>query len=780
MKLISIITFILLASQQLSAQITLKGKTSIGPEDFYYVTLLSPKDSTIITFQYFDTPEFEMKDLKHSEFILQITSPLLFKTYSSQYGTLKNSKIIDTGYIVLKPEVKTLGEVEIIGSQPKLKFTDGKIIYNIQNNTDFKRLTSLDDVLRRVPFLSLEDNKISVFGKKNTVVLINGVLPKNDNWDLISPEDIKEIEIINNPSAEYHSSGMAVVNIITRKQFVKGFNGQLSGSVSKGEYWRSNNSLQLGYATDRINIYTNLNYSPNQRQYIETYERHFPENTSMFNTLEQKRNTDKNHSLVFGLDYILHPRHNLGIQYQNIHWNPTRNTINTNQLHVDSQVKDFSTAMKGDFMNDKNIYDLSYTYQIDSIGKNLSVNLGYVDYSSHENNDIIATSNHGQSNKITHAEADIKLFTSTFDYEHKTKQGFTGKIGAYFSHSKNNSYYQMTNGNSITANDISPYNGADINENKMAGYITGRKNWNKFHVAAGLRYEYVNYTNTDKTGSKSSKTYHDLFPSLEIGYQANEKLQTNLSFSRKVLYPTFQNLDPSTQYVDTFTYYVGNVNLQPEYSYNINANIIYNRFITLSLGYSRIEDPINAFFVKRLNPNSIICLATAENLQSQDVWTASLSIPFQYKIWTMQNAVGITYNDIRFESEGTPMSRKKALAYLYTYQGLRLPQDFNFSVTYQYNSSGVSGVFYHKDCHIVNCALNKSFLNGNLTVTLKYDDIFSGNKQKVWSELHGIKFSQSTDYDNSYATLSVRYKFGSSTRKYEMKENNKESLKRIL
>ena len=770
----------LLTVQQLSAQITVKGKTSITADDFYYVTILSPKDSTVITFQFFDTPEFEMRDLKQSEFILQITSPLLYKTYSCLYGTLGNNTVIDAGYIWLIPEVKSLGEVEIVGTRPKLRFTEGKLVYNIQDNTDLKRLISLDDVLRRVPFLSVEENKISVFGKKNTIVLVNGVPPKNDNWELISPEEIKEIEIITNPSAEYNASGMAVVNIITHRKFIKGFNGQISGSISKAEFWRSSNNLQVGYATEKINMYSSMNYNPNKRRYIETYERYFPDGTEMFNTLNQERNTDKDYSILFGVDYIPHPKHTIGLQYQHTNWHPTRKTSNENMLHTNADVQHFETYMSGDLMNKRHIYDANYTYQIDSIGKKLSVNLGHVDFASHENNDINAIANGSASHKTTHAEGNIKLYTANIDYLHKTRSEFTGKAGLYFSHNQNNSFYRLTNGNTQqTDHDIQPYNGADIHENKFAGYLTGRKQWDKFHIGAGLRFEYVNYKNKDKEENESSRTYADLFPSLEIGYQANDKLQTNLSFSRKVQYPSFQHLDPSTQYVDTFTYYVGNVNLKPEYSYNVEMNVIYNGLVTLSLAYSTIKDPLNPYFVKRLNPNSMICLATAENLKSQDVWTASLSAPYQYKFWTMQNSIGVTYNHVKFESEQIPMDRKKAMVYLYTYQGIKFPLDFNLSAIYQYNSSGVSGVFYHKGQHILNCALNKSLLNGKLVLTLKYDDVFKSNKPKVWTEMHNIRFAQGMDYDSSSVTLSVKYNFGQSTRKYQIKENSKEEMKRI-
>ncbi len=781
-KLVLAFTMTLVPLHELCSQnIAVKGRVSITTDDFYYVSVLAKKDSVIIDYRYFDTPDFIMEGIKQNDFILQISSPLLYKPYS-RIVSCDSAAVIDVGLIQLEPDVMSLDEVTIVATPPKLKFTEGKMIYDIQNNTSFKRLTSLDDVLRRIPFLSVSENEISVFGRKNTIVLVNGLPPKSTNWELLSPDNIKEIEVITNPSAEYNANGMAVVNIITRQTFIEGFNGQITSAVSKGDYWRSENSLQLGYATDKFNVYGNANYNPHKRNYIEKYDRHFPDGSQMNNTITQKRNTATNHNIVLGFDYIPHFRHTIGVQYQNINTHPTRKTVNVNNLRTNSITEIIGTNMSGDFKNSRNIYDLSYAYQIDSIGKKLSVNMGYVDYSSYENNAITVLRDSRNTDKSSYSKADIRLYTMNVDYIHKTKQGFIGKAGMYFSRNKNNSYYNMQEGtgdNDSEGTLIKPYNGADINEDKLSGYVSLRKQWNNIHIAAGVRYEYVNYKNRNKLGENHSKTYNDFFPSLEVGYKVNERLQTNLSFSRKVLYPAFQDLDPSMHYIDPFTYYVGNMNLRPEYSYNVGLDFVYNKFINVSLAYNKIQSPLTSFFVKRLEPDSPACLAMAENLNSQHVWTASVSAPFQYKNWTMQNSVGVTFNNVMFRSEDIPMRRRRAMVYLYTFQGLRLPANFNLSLTYQYNSTGVSDIFYHSDNHIMNCALSKSFMKEQLVLSLKYDDVLDSQKQKVWTQMHDIKFSQELDFDSSFVSFSITFKFGKSKRSYQMKENNKEELQRI-
>ncbi len=760
MKHFAFFMLLMLFAQQSFSQHTfaVKGSTSIAEGDFYYVTILSLRDSTILEYQFFDTPGFEMGNLKIPEFILQVTSPLLYKTYSVPVYNKERQPLVDVGFIQLESVAHLLDAVTVTGMRPRAKVADGKLVYEIQNNKDLKTLNSLDNVLRRLPFVSVNNGKIDVFGKRNTVVLINGIPPKNDNWELISPDDIKDIEVITNPSAEYNAGGAAVVNIITRKSFVEGFSGQLSAGVSKGDFWRSNNVLQLGYATQKLNLFTSLGYNPGKKRYVESYQRYFSTGEEMYNTVDEERSASKDHNLIFGFDYVPHPNHMLSAQYQRMYEAPERTIVNhTETIYPEHPSQQFGISTNGNMRKEKNIYDFNYTIQLDSLGKNIAVNVGYVDYTGGENNRIEIVSAGKAGAKESYSRADIRLFTANVDYLHLTRNNLTGKAGVYYSNSCNDSRYALSG-------DIPLDNSVRISESKMAAYLTGRKNWRRFYLSAGVRYEYVYNSN--------------FFPSVEAGYDVTEDLKTNLSLSRKVSYPSFQDLDPTIQYVDTFTYHMGNTSLRPEFSYNASFNLVYKRMVTLSLAYSRISDPINPLFIQRLNPQSIISITSTQNLERQDTWTASLSFPFQYKVWTMMNAIGCNYNRVKYQSEGVLRSQGKAMGYVYSYNGFTLPRGFNLSVIYQYNTSGMNGIIYYSPRHLVNASLNKSFLNDKLSFTLQYDDVLRSGKQKARTEISGIQLAQQADYDTSFVSLSLRYKFGSG-KKYDVKENSKDELKRI-
>lgn len=758
---------------------TIKGKASIAEGDFYHAAALSVVDSTVVLSSgYFFSPEFELQNIKLNEFILQLSSPMLFETYTQRITCDGSTQTIDVGFIQLQPVANMLNEAQVTATVPKASYRDGRVVYNVQNNNDFKAIESSSDILKRLPLVSVSNNNVSMFGKKNTIVLINGQPAKNNDWEQIPPENIKEVEVITNPSAEYSASGMAIINIVTKQRVAEGFNGVLSSVVVKGEFWRISNSLQLDYATSKLNVYANLRYNPYKRQFVDSYERYFADGSKLYNELVQDRTATNPYSIVAGVDYDINTKNTIGFQYQRTHTTTESETNNAIDIFTPSNTSRYETLRNVNAPLSRNIYDLSYTLAIDSLGKKLSLGAGYVDYSSNENSTF---SEHSaiDKQKQSYSVADIQLYTANADYTHKTANGFTGKLGAYYSHNQNDSRYAMQNVvNGSIIDDENFSNATEINEDRFAAYFTARKSWDKFYLSAGLRYEYVCYANKSRNQDKLTKSYNDLFPSAEVGYTFSDDVQASLSYAKKVHYPKFQDLNPSMIYVDTLTYFMGNTNLRPEYSHNLALNVVYLKYLNISLGYNHINNPLY-MFVRRYNPNSMIGIASTENLKSEDTWTASLSLPYSYKFWTTYNTLGVSYSKNRFEIEGTPTNRSKAMVYAYAYNGFDLSSGFNISLTYQYNSSGINGIFYHGEHHILSCALTKSLLNNNLTLTLKYDDIFKQDKQNTRADLDNMTFVYGAKYDASYLSFSVRYKFGKSAKKYQLKENNKEELNRI-
>ena len=80
----------------------------------------------------------------------------------------------------------------------------------------------------------------------------------------MNANQLDQIEIMTNPPARYDAAGNSgIINLKTKKNKQKGFNGSLSAGYSQGKYWRTNESLNLNYRNGKFNVFMNAGYNNN-------------------------------------------------------------------------------------------------------------------------------------------------------------------------------------------------------------------------------------------------------------------------------------------------------------------------------------------------------------------------------------------------------------------------------------------------------------------------------------------------------------------------------------
>ena len=132
----------------------------------------------------------------------------------------------------------------------------------------------------------------------------------------IPASTIDKIEIITNPSAKYDPDGVSgIINVITKKNILKGING--IANVSIGTRNRYSGDLTLSYKTNKINIYGGINYTDKTRYGIGSSERtRYDSATDMYNTIisdSDRNRTRFRQSIKLGMDYSLNPGSTLSL-----------------------------------------------------------------------------------------------------------------------------------------------------------------------------------------------------------------------------------------------------------------------------------------------------------------------------------------------------------------------------------------------------------------------------------------------------------------------------------
>ncbi len=143
------------------------------------------------------------------------------------------------------------------------------------------------DVLERSPGVTVDkDDNISLKGKQGVTIMIDNKPTYMSSTQLASylkslpASAIDQIELMTNPSAKYDAAGNSgIINIKTKKNKTKGFNGSLTLTHTQGEYPKPSASLNLNYRDGKANFFLNAGYSHWEgfqnlditRKYIDTF-----------------------------------------------------------------------------------------------------------------------------------------------------------------------------------------------------------------------------------------------------------------------------------------------------------------------------------------------------------------------------------------------------------------------------------------------------------------------------------------------------------------------------
>src|SRR5450759_5288611 len=144
----------------------------------------------------------------------------------------------DLGKLSMESGVE-LKEVSVTAQKPLVKMEPDKIVYSMESDPE-AQTNSVMQMLYKIPLVTVDaEDNITVNGKSNFKILINGksssMMSTNfkDVLKSLPANTIKDIEVITNPSSKYDAEGVGgILNIITTKKTINGFNGSVSSGVN--------------------------------------------------------------------------------------------------------------------------------------------------------------------------------------------------------------------------------------------------------------------------------------------------------------------------------------------------------------------------------------------------------------------------------------------------------------------------------------------------------------------------------------------------------------------
>lgn len=754
------------------------------------VIALSTKDSSIIKGTFFMSGQFEINGISDTDFFLKITV-LGFQEQFQQVSRQKNDTLIDVGTIQLTIN-NTLKEVEVISKVPLFERDGEKVKVNVENSALSSVGTALD-VLKKSPTVKVDNSdNVSVFGKGGAVIYVDGQqITSVDILKTISSTEIKEIEIISNPSAKYDASGKAVINIITKKNNLEGYSGNLIQIASYGKGLLTYTGLRFNYKRKKWSTFISYGIPHGQDWKTDEYSRSAKNNDSttivMKNNISTVLNQTSFHNYRVGATYAFDSASSLGIQYTGYYYQSTNYSDNINDVFKSAvplltiQTNTISKPIKS--MNSANIY---FAKKIDTLQSEYSLTAQYGSFNSTNSDEITQQifkgNNSNEQTKRNSGINAIQIFTAqaglikAFNKSWKLESGIKG------SDISNQSKINLENYSAgVWISDPAYFNGFKYSESILAGYSQLRYSKNEINVRVGGRVEYSDSDGLSKISGQQVIKREDLnlFPSAFLGYDLTKNINTSLTYSSRIIRPSFQDLDPFVNFIDSLSSFRGNPYLLPSYTHSLEASVIYMQQASIVFGYSRTNGEM-ALVVDKLNDGTSAFIATTKNLNFLETYSVGAIIPYELGWWTTYNYLGYMKNTFTYKSGGDVVQNKKPTFYMYLYDEFRVKKILSIEVTFEYTSAGADGIFTFEPFSNLSANIKKTFLKDKLTFRLTANDILSTSFKTGSSNVNGYNVSYISKANTHYFGVSLNYRFG------KLKENvdkekgvNKEEYDRI-
>src|SRR5256885_1165918 len=233
------------------------------------IALLKAKDSSAVKFSVADKDgKFVFENVPEGQFMVSVTAIGHQKGFSETVLVNTTTSIVQLKTIELIPMAKTMGNVTVTGRRPFIEQRADKMVVNVDASVSNVGATALE-VLEKSPGVTVDkDGNISLKGKQGVTVMMDGRPAYLSGADLVNylrslpASAIDQIEIMTNPSAKYDAAGNSgIINIKSKKNKTKGFNGSVNLTHTQGVYPKPSGSLNLNYRNGKANFFVNGGYS---------------------------------------------------------------------------------------------------------------------------------------------------------------------------------------------------------------------------------------------------------------------------------------------------------------------------------------------------------------------------------------------------------------------------------------------------------------------------------------------------------------------------------------
>lgn len=725
------------------------------PLGFASIQVLSVIDSTLVNGDLSTDDGSFTISAGYGEYFLRMDFMGFHGRATSSFILSKEHPRIDLGTIRMAPLVSTLEEVVVQAEKSSMQLSLDRKIFNVGKDLA-NAGGSASDILTNIPSVSVDaEGGVKLRGSDNVRILIDGKpsglvsIKGGSGLQQLQANLVERVEIITNPSARYEAEGMAgIINIVLKKDRSQGFNGSVD--LITGNPANFGLAANFNYRRNKLNFF--INYGISYREQLirsSLFQEVYGDTTRLLEQTNRGTFTGFNNNVRGGLDYFFSEKSILTAAYL------YRRSQGNRLLNI--QYQDYLENLAGspkisrrqqdeDEIEPNSEVSLNYKRSFDQKGHELIAEVKYIDY--WENSDQAF----GQQFFLSDGSEDLgrsilqKSVNDEFEKQYLAQLDYSKPLGkeGKLEAGLRTSFRDMVNDYVVSQKNETgtyvPLPGLDniflYDENIHAAYgILGNKT-GRFSYQAGLRAEWTDVKTTlQETNEINPRNYANLFPSVHLTLELPKENALQLSYSRRVRRPFYNDLSPFVTFSDARNFFSGNPDLEPEFSNALELGHIKTfdkGSFTASVYYRSTKDKIDR--IRRVDEAGNSNTRT-ENLLSEHAlgteFTSGYS-PFDW--WKLDFNFNFFYADI----DGTnilPDYRADTYSW-FARQTSRftLPHGLDIQLRANYEAPQRTAQGKRRSLYYADLSVSKDIWKDKGTLNLSVLDVFNSRRMRTVSE----------------------------------------------
>ena len=658
-------------------------------------------------------------------------------------------------FVLSQEKIQPIEEVVVKKDSKIVTYKNGTIKVDVANSI-FNAISNPMDLLAKLSNIQVSPNKetITVIGKGTPLLYIDNQKVEINDLNSLAVEDIKTIEIINNPSSKYEAEGRVVILITKKFSKKEGFKVAITENASFQKYFNNYFGINSSIKKNKLEFKANFNY--NQITVWESNGNNFaiPSNAIVSNYLVKA--VTKRPQFIFGggvfykIDENDYFSVNFNHRTQKDIFDITTDTYN----QQGSEINNINTLNSNEESRSFSNGFVNYNHKIKSLDAILFSGFQYSNFNQqiaseifNDYNDMGFELSQNRNQKIA-----INVFSGRTDFEKEFTNKIKWELGTlYLQANSNTDFFVETLNPSSTNNSVYNYT-----ETNIAAYSQVSGSVKKISYSFGLRAE-----NTIAKGKYESengllinKNYINLFPKSQIEIPIDSTNTITLNYAKSIARPNFSTTSQLSAYINPYFIWTNNTNLDPTITNEVALTYRYkNKSVKWS--YNKITNPV--YYGTSYDESQNLLTFKTTNFEKETGYNLEFTIPFEHKFWTTTNTLNFALSKI--EDKQAIVNNTKPYLYYYSNHSFKLPKEIEILLTGWGLTNQQQGIFERSAFFTMDFAVSKTLFK-HLDCTISYNDIFKQVKFRENFTINGISAKGMYYTDSNLVSVSVKYSFG--------------------